>query len=304
MQIPGIHHVTAIAGDAQTNLDFYSGVLGLRLVKRTVNFDDPGTYHLYYGDAIGTPGSIMTFFPWGGVPQGRRGTGQPVATAFRAGVGSLPYWISHLRSRGVEVDGPFERLGEQAIAFSDPDDLRLEVVASGDGNEKISGFHGVTLSESGYEATAALLSTTFGYRLTGSEGNRFRYETPGDALGRAVDLLCQPDARRGSMGVGTVHHVAFRAETDERQREWRVELSKAHLNVTPILDRNYFHSIYFREPGGVLFEIATDPPGFAIDEPAETLGQSLRLPSWLERKRQAIEAILPKLRLPEAANAA
>jgi glyoxalase family protein len=299
MHIPGIHHVTAIAGDPQRNVDFYCGVLGLRLVKQTVNFDDPATYHLYYGDSIGTPGSILTFFPWRDMPQGRRGTGETVAIAFRVGPDALLHWQGKLKASGVEIEGPFERFADKAIAFSDTDGMRLEIVGSGEGDEKISGFHGVTLSEAGYEATANLLTKQFGYRLIRSEGNRFRYEAVGDALGRVVDLLCQPDGRRGIMGSGIVHHVAFRAESDEAQLAWRTQLTAAGQNVTPVLDRQYFHSIYFREPGGVLFEIATDPPGFAIDETPETLGHALKLPPWLESERREIEAILPKLSVPE-----
>lgn len=305
MQIPGIHHVTAIAGDPQRNVDFYCGVLGLRLVKQTVNFDDPATYHLYYGDSIGTPGSILTFFPWRDVPRGRRGTGETVAVAFRVDADAIAHWQRKLKAAGTAVEGPYETFGEKSIAFFDPDGMRLEIAGSGLGSgEKISGFHGVTLSEAGYEATANLLTGQFGYRLTRSEGNRFRYEAEGEALGRVVDLLCQPDGPRGIMGSGIVHHVAFRAESDESQRAWRRQLTGAGQNVTPVLDRQYFHSIYFREPGGVLFEIATDPPGFAIDESRETLGHTLKLPPWLESERREIEAVLPKLHVPEYASEA
>jgi glyoxalase family protein len=268
-----------------------------------VNFDDPATYHLYYGDSFGTPGSILTFFPWKDMPQGRRGTGETVAIAFRVGVDALTHWLRKLRAVGIQVEGPFERFGEKLIAFDDPDGMRIEIAGSGAGNEKISGFHGVTLSEAGYEATANLLTGQFGYRLSQSEGNRFRYEAEGDALGRVVELLCQPDGRRGVMGSGTVHHVAFRADSDETQLAWRKQLTAAGRNVTPVLDRQYFRSIYFREPGGVLFEIATDPPGFAIDESPETLGHALKLPPWLEFERREIEAVLPKLHVPEYSSA-
>jgi glyoxalase family protein len=291
LQIPGIHHVTALAGDPQRNLDFYTGVLGLRLVKLTVNFDDPGTYHLYYGDAQGTPGTILTFFPWPGAPKGRQGAGQTSSIAFAAPAASLAYWA--------------ERLGNPSangrIAFHDPDGLPLEIVAEGDGGgNAITGFHGVTLSESGYESTARLLTETFGYRLISEEGNRFRYAAAvPDAKAAHIDLLCQPDARNGAMGVGTVHHVAFRAESDAIQREWQKEIGRLKYNVTPVLDRQYFHSIYFREPGGVLFEIATDPPGFTTDETPGNLGTHLKLPPWLEVNRAEIERILPPLRLPK-----
>ncbi len=303
LQIPGIHHVTAIASDPQANVDFYCGVLGLRLVKQTVNFDDPGTYHLYYGDHQGTPGSILTFFPWPGMSRGRRGAGQCVGTSFRVGANALPHWRNRLAALNVDFTGPLERFGEKFIAFADPDGMLLEIAASGEGDEKIHGFHGVTLSEAGYESTAALLLDQFRYRLQGDEGNRFRYEAEDGPLGRIVDVLCQPDSRRGTLGAGSVHHVAFRAESGEVQKNWRALLSQAGQNVTPVLDREYFESIYFREPGGVLFEIATDPPGFTIDEPVEHLGRSLKLPPWLEPDRRKIEAILPALRIPEANDA-
>ena len=303
MRIPGIHHVTAIAGDAQVNVSFYAGVLGLRLVKQTVNFDDPATYHLYYGDREGNPGTILTFFPWRDMPRGRHGAGQTVVTSFRAGSGALNYWTRRFQAQGIAFEGPAERFGERLVAFADPDGMRLEIIASGTGGEQIAGFHSVTLAEAGYEATSQLLTGEFGYRQTEAEGNRFRYTAAGAAHGRVIDLVCQPDGRRASMGAGTVHHVAFRAADDETQLRWRAQLSKAGLNVTPVLDRQYFHSIYFREPGGVLFEIATDPPGFAIDEPVEELGRRLKLPAWLEQERGAIEAILPKLRVPEVSRA-
>ncbi len=293
MQIPGIHHVTAIASDPQRNLDFYAGKLGLRLVKLTVNFDDPGTYHLYYGDRAGIPGTIMTFFPWPGAPRGRHGTGQTTITSFAIPRSAVEYWAKHLATE------PYVRFNEQVIAFEDPDGLALELVTvdSPAQGEHILGFQGVTLSESGYESTAELLAGVFGYKLVNQQDNRFRYQAPGP-IGAVVDLLCQPDIRRGSMGAGTVHHVAFRAETDQAQLQWRGELTGLGYDVTPVLDRQYFHSIYFREPGGVLFEIATDPPGFVIDEPLDTLGTHLKMPRWLEPQRQRIEATLPRLKLP------
>jgi glyoxalase family protein len=303
LQIPGIHHVTAIASDPQANVDFYCGVLGLRLVKQTVNFDDPGTYHLYYGNYQGTPGSILTFFPWRGTPRGQRGAGQCVATTFRVGADALAHWQNRLAALNIEFTGPFERFGENLIAFADPDDMLLEIAASGEGDEKIKGFHAVTLSEAGYQTTAALLVDSFRYRLLGNEGSRYRYEAEGGPLGRVVDVLCQPDSRRGHLGAGSVHHVAFRAESKEAQLKWRTNLIGMEENVTPVLDRQYFESIYFREPGGVLFEIATDPPGFAIDEPVEHLGRSLKLPPWLEIDRKRIEAILPPLHVPETNDA-
>jgi glyoxalase family protein len=283
MKIPGIHHITAIASDPQRNLDFYTQTLGLRLVKLTVNFDDPGTYHLYFGDKSGTPGSILTFFPWPGAPRGRHGNSQ--ATVISFGVPSLEGWSARLPDARL-----VQRFGVDVLSFTDPDGLQLELVPSGG-----TGFAGVTLSESGYESTAKLLLETFGYTLQGNEGNRYRYVS---TAGNFVDLVCQPDARRGAMGAGTVHHVAFRAESDAIQKDWRRDLLKLNYDVTPVLDRQYFHSIYFNEPGGVLFEIATDPPGFATDETPDNLGTHLKLPPWLEPARPEIEASLPPLRLP------
>lgn len=288
MTISGIHHITAIASDPQRNLDFYAGILGLRLVKLTVNFDDPGTYHFYFGDETGQPGSILTFFPWPNATRGRRGTGQATAIAFD--VPNLENWKARFPESRIE-----QRFGADVLVFHDPDGLELELIPTGGAGDRISGFHGVTLSEAGFETTAKLLTETFGYKLAASEGNRFRYVS--SARG-AVELLCQPDARRGAMGAGTVHHIAFRTKSEESQRAWQTELAGAGLNVTPVLDRQYFHSIYFREPGGVLFEIATDPPGFLIDETIEKLGTHLKLPPWLEPAREEIEGILPKVQLP------
>ncbi len=298
MNIPGIHHITALAGDPQRNLDFYRDVLGLRLVKLTVNFDDPGTYHFYFGDNQGKPGTIVTFFPWPNAHRGRPGTGQAVAICFATSEGALDGWVERLKSRGVAVSAPFLRFQQRVISFSDPDGLPLELVGCSKGESPaILGFHSLTLSLSGYESTAALLTHGFGMFKTAEEGNRFRYNVPGGGIGTCLDILCQPDARPAAMGVGTIHHVAFRAQTDSCQARWREKLTQMGQNVTPILDRQYFHSIYFREPGGVLFEIATDPPGFAIDEPLETLGTHLKLPRWLEPNRANIESNLPPLRL-------
>jgi glyoxalase family protein len=299
MKLPGIHHVTAIAGDPQQNLDFYTKVLGLRLVKLTVNFDDPGTYHFYFGDHQGKPGTILTFFPWPNAPRGRQGTGQATAVCFATGAGAIAEWQKRLAAAGVAVRGPVKRFGQELLAFSDPDGLQLEIVGCSKGdNPAILGFHSVTLSQGGYEGTAEVLGHGFGMIKNYEEGNRFRYNVPDGGLGTAVDVVCQPDARSGAMGVGTIHHVAFRAQTDDCQKTWRQKLTHMELNVTPILDRQYFRSIYFREPGGVLFELATDPPGFATDETVEELGHHLKLPRWLEPNRAEIERVLPKLVLP------
>jgi glyoxalase family protein len=306
--IVGLHHVTAIASDPQRNLDFYTGVLGLRFVKRTINFDDPGSYHLYFGDDTGSPGTILTFFPWPRAHRGTPGIGETSATAFRVPTNSLDYWEARLLDAGVPVERAPERFGHAVLSFADPDGMRLELIG-GDSpaahpprfsnvpeEHSIRGFFGVTLCEAGFERTAAVLQT-MGFSLSQEEGNRYRFSAPGGALGSHIDLLVQPQLVYGRMGAGSVHHIAFRAPEDAAQRAWREELKKEALDVTPVLDRTYFHSIYFREPGGVLFEIATDPPGFTFDEPIESLGESLKLPPWLEPKRALIERSLPPLTL-------
>jgi glyoxalase family protein len=308
--MPGVHHVTAISGDAQANIDFYCGVLGQRLVKLTVNFDDPGSYHLYYGDELGRPGTIMTFFAWPGAPRGRVGPPQLTATAYAVPADSLAYWEKRLEGHGVAAR-PASRFGEPVLSFADPDGIRLELVASESPGghpptggpvppeHAVRGFHGVTLSEEGYEKTARLLADVMGFHETASEGNRFRYQAAGGGFASIVDLLCVPDARGGSMGAGIVHHVAFRTPNDDEQAAWLKEIRRLGFNVSPVMDRSYFHSIYFREPGGVLFEVATDNPGFAADEPADRLGARLMLPAWMEQQRPAIEEMLPKVRLPQ-----
>jgi catechol 2,3-dioxygenase-like lactoylglutathione lyase family enzyme len=309
-QIPGIHHVTAICSDAQKNVDFYTGLLGLRLVKLTVNFDDPSSYHLYYGDASGSPGTIMTFFAWPGAHRGRIGAPQVTTTAFAIPAGAMEYWSARLRQQGITETRASERFGEQAIAFVDPDGLQLELIATNNASadriwtggdvpaeHAIRGFHSVTLSEEGYEFTAKLLTETMGFSAGRSEQGRFRYIAGDAKAGAIVDLLCVPDSRHGAMGAGVVHHVAFRTADDAQQLEWRRLLVSSEFNVSPVMDRNYFHSIYFREPGGVLFEIATDSPGFDVDEPKDQLGHSLKLPAQYEPMRRELENFLPKLKL-------
>jgi glyoxalase family protein len=312
-QIEGIHHVTAIARDPQANVDFYAGVLGLRLVKKTVNFDDPGTYHFYYGDEAGTPGTIMTFFPWPLAKRGTQGAGQTTATAFSVPEGSLGWWAERLESLGIQHEAPKARpaFDEEVITLLDPDGLKLELVArAGDGREPwtggpvpaehaIRGFEGVTLTEWNPEVTATVVRDLLGFRPAGEGADRFRFAAGSGGPGTRVDILARPDAPRGQNAAGTVHHVAFRVADDPAQAAWHEELMERGFPVSPILDRQYFHSIYFREPGGVLFELATDPPGFTKDEPVETLGSSLRLPPWLEPDRQRIEAILPAIELRE-----
>lgn len=322
----GIHHITAIARNPQHNIDFYSGVLGLRLVKRTVNFDDPTTYHFYYGDSVGHPGTILTFFPWSDAPKGHRGTGQVTATSFLIPCGSIDYWIDRLRGNGISFAGPLKRFDDEiVISFHDPDGLILELVSpahsqSISGNDSwkgspvppehaIIGFHSATLSEEGYERTASLLTDLMGFKLVSKDDKegRFRFvakdknrprDTTTRTVGSIVDVVCQPDLSRGYVGIGTVHHIAWRAADDRHQLDLRGRIIKeARLNPTPVIDRTYFHSVYFREPGGILFEIATDPPGFTVDEKPEELGQQLRLPQWLEPIRGKLEQVLPPLNI-------
>jgi glyoxalase family protein len=310
--IRGLHHVTAIASDPQRNLDFYAGLLGLRFVKRTVNFDDPGTYHFYFGDRRGTPGTILTFFPWPGVRRGIRGTGQVEATAFTISPDSIGYWLERFKQHHVTAERTSPRFGEQVIRFSDPDGLLLELIASDSpagvepwlnspvaAGHTVRGFHSVSAALEGYERTARLLTDNFGYRLIEESGNRFRFTSPDASVpGRIIDLLCLPDTAMGRVAAGSVHHIAFRAKDQAEQLQWREHLVDLGYNVTPVIDRTYFHSIYFREPGGVLFEIATDPPGFTLDENVEELGMHLRLPPWMESARSQIEQTLPRIQVP------
>jgi glyoxalase family protein len=307
MKILGLHHVTAIASNAQQNVRFYTQVLGLRLIKKTVNFDDPSTYHLYYGDSVGTPGSVLTFFPWAGIRRGRVGTGQASATAFSVPVDALPFWSARLKSLGVNASAPFARFGDTAIRFEDPDGLVLEIVASAEPDARapfahpeipyasgIRGFHSVTLAVSQTAPTVALL-TAMGYRVVAESAGRTRLAAGNGGPGTYVDLVVDPSLPRGLSGGGTVHHVAFRVADDDAQSEALRQLRELGLHVSPVMDRNYFHSIYYREPAGVLFEIATDSPGFAIDETVETLGSTLKLPAQYEDRRREIEAALPPL---------
>ena len=305
----GIHHVTAISGGPQRNLDFYAGVLGTRLVKRTVNFDDPGTYHLYYGDGGGTPGTIMTFFPWEGAPNGRIGAGQVITTAYSIPETSLGYWTQRLVEHGVRFEKPRDRFGDTVLAFEDPDGLRLEIVASDDrrvghasgpvpAEHSIRGFHHAALAVRDAERTTRLMTEHLGFRRVDEAENRVRLAAGDGGPGNLVDVIDASGFPRGTTGVGTVHHIAFRVPDEETHLAVREEVDGLGYNVTDVLDRNYFKSIYFREPGGVLFEIATDPPGFAADEDAEHLGERLKLPPWLEERRGEIEGLLTPLRVP------
>ncbi len=308
----GIHHVTAIASDPQMNLDFYAGVLGMRFVKRTVNFDDPTTYHFYFGDGEGNPGSILTFFPWPARRRGRQGDGQVAVTSFAILPGSVGFWIERFIKHHVQFEHPKSRFDEErVIAFKDPDGLLCELVAhpvaeTGKGwstaavpvEHSIRGLYSVTLWQESCDLTGKLLVDAMGFEAVREQASIFRYAARDKGLGSVVDLRCVPGLWPGVLGAGTVHHVAFRAENDAAQLAARNELVGKGHNVSPQMDRDYFHSIYFREPGGVLFEVATDPPGFTVDEPIATLGQSLKLPEWLETRRFEIEALLPNIRLP------
>jgi glyoxalase family protein len=310
----GLHHVTAIAADPQENVDFYARVLGLRLVKQTVNFDAPDTYHLYYGDASGSPSTILTFFPWKGVPPGRNGAGLTTATAFGVPPESIGWWQRRLSELGIDADAPVDRDGAEVLTLRDPHGLVIDLVAApGDARSgwdgaagvpaehAVRGLHSVTLSERQLEPTQRMLSELLGMRLDGESGDRARFAMDDGGTGTAgalVDVAAET-RRQGLQAGGTVHHVAFRAPDGPTQLRWRQQLVEAGVQVTEVLDRQYFTSIYFREPGGVLFEIATDQPGFAIDEPLLALGRALKLPPWLEPDRAQIAASLPTLRLPD-----
>ncbi|MCS6938818.1 MAG: ring-cleaving dioxygenase [Roseiflexaceae bacterium] len=310
----GIHHITALTSNPAKNVAFYAGLLGLRLVKRTVNFDDPGTWHLYYGDGIGSPGTILTFFPYPGLAPGRHGIGQAVEITFAVPQSALSFWIDRLVTHRIDFEGPIERFEQKVIRFRDPDGLQLEIVADSSApavvpwsnmpvppDQAIRGFHGVTLWEENLEQTARILTEILGYRAAGQEDSRFRFVARTDhAPGRIVDIRHIPGFWTGASGAGTVHHVAFRAADDAVQAAVRERAAHEGIEVTPVRDRNYFRSIYFREPGGVLFEVATDSPGFAIDEPVEQLGTGLKLPAWLEPRRASIAAILPDLGIDAA----
>jgi glyoxalase family protein len=306
----GIHHVTAISGAPARNLDFYARTLGLRFVKKTVNFDDPGTYHFYYGDEAGQPGSILTFFPWEHAAPGRGGVGLTQTTAFRVPQASIGYWTHRLVEKGVKHEALIKRFGECVVSFSDPDGMSLALVgvpgaesepawSNGDipAEHAIRGFHGVTLMLDMAAPTGAILTDVFGFTEAGREGTIVRFKSNA-AAGGVVDIQEAPGFLAGRMGRGSVHHVAFRAADDAEQAAMARKLVESHgMHMTEQKDRQYFRSVYFREPGGILFEIATDVPGFAIDEPLATLGTELKLPRFLESRRKEIERVLPSLEL-------
>jgi glyoxalase family protein len=302
----GIHHITAVAGNPRENYHFYTQVLGLRMVKKTINFDDPSVYHLYFGDESGNPGSILTFFPWEHLQNGKPDNGQVVAVSFSIPAGSGDFWISHLENQNVDVEKPFERFGKEVIGLQDPDGLHLELVLDSNANNvkgwangpipqehTIRGLHGATLAEENYAATGRLLEEDLGFELTDQFDDRYLYTTDAP-FGSVVEIIDRFELN-GRPGKGTVHHIAFRCGDASDQESLRKKLQNKGYFLTEVKDRQYFRSVYFHEPGGVLFEIATDPPGFTLDEPLESLGSSLKLPEWLEDRRARIESQLPNL---------
>jgi glyoxalase family protein len=305
--INGLHHITALASDAQKNVDFYVGILGLRMVKKTINFDAPDVYHLYYGDETGAPGSILTFFPYAGLVRGRKGGGQLTYSAFSISSASLNFWTERLTKFGIPLAGPYTRFNETYIRFEDFDGMGVELVANDDDkrsgwdngkipvNHSIRGFYTATLNELHIDRTVSLLTDVMQHKLIAEELDLFRFEVGGNGPGSYVDVMRSPNDVRALQGAGSVHHIAFATDSNESQLEIREHLLSGGYHPTEVLDRNYFHSIYYREPGGILFEIATNPPGFAVDEKVAELGSALKLPEWFEPRRAKIEAGLPKI---------
>ena len=311
MTVHGIHHITAISGPAQENLDFYSGVLGMRLVKRSVNQDDPGTYHLFYADGEGSPGTDLTFFPWSRSAPPRKGVGLTVEVSLAVPPGSLDYWRDRLSSFSVEIGEREKRFGEPTLTFVDPHGMELALVELAEERPftpwpespvpvemQVVGLHSARLWERELAPTAGFLRDVLGFEKVGQEGDWHRYGVAGGGSGALLDIRELPEERRGSWGVGSVHHIAWRVPNEEAELELREEVAAAGRRPTEVIDRFWFRSVYFMEPGGVLFELATDGPGFAIDENPHELGESLILPPWLEPKRQRIEEVLPPLELP------
>ena len=297
----GIHHITSIVGHPQENVDFYAGVLGLRLIKKTVNFDDPGTYHLYFGDESGKPGTVITFFPWANALKGKIGDGQVGVTSYVVPTGAMKFWEKRLEKFNVSFKKT-ERFGEQYLEFDDPHGLHLEIVEREEGelntrsfgevtsDVAIKGFGGATLLSKQPEKTAELLEKVMGLEQVGKEGNLIRFRSSSD-IGNIIDLK-STTSDNGQMGVGTVHHIAWRASDDEDQLDWKNHIESFEYGVTTVQDRNYFNAIYFKEHGGILFEIATDPPGFAHDESQESMGENLMLPEQFESQREKIKQTL------------
>jgi glyoxalase family protein len=299
-RIPGIHHVTAISGPAQANVAFYTGPLKQRLVKKTVNFDDPGTYHLYYGDPKGSPGTILTFFPFADAGLGQAGPGMASAYAYSVPSADFDSLVTDLRGNALEVSAPALRFGQRVVTVKDPDGAPVELIEA-DVATDAHGFHSVTLWERDPDRTARLITEVFGYESVGSETQngveRLRLKAPGAERGNILDIIRTEAPARGRPGKGTIHHIAFRARTQAEQDGWIDTLATVGHRTTDVIDRQYFNAIYFREPGGVLFEIATDPPGFTVDEPAATLGTKLMLPLQYEPARARIEQTLPRLKV-------
>lgn len=306
--VMGLHHITAIAGNAQRNYDFYTKVLGLRLVKKTVNFDDPGTYHFYFGDQVGSPGSILTFFPWEGIRKGSIGAGMASEIVYTVPADSLQFWADRFQKYNVKHSAIVERFGEQYLPFEDPDGLMLSLAASTAVNDRkpwpteevkesvaTKGFHSVALTLRAPSPTAKILTEVLGYKALDREDNRYRFMTDAVTTANIIDILEEPAAERGINAGGTTHHIAFRVKDEETLMVFRTKVINAGLTITEKIDRNYFYSLYFREPGGVLFEIATDNPGFATDEKETELGTHLMLPAQYESQRIRIEESLPKL---------
>ncbi len=306
--ILGIHHVTAIAGDAQKNLDFYSGILGMRMVKKTVNFDDPLTYHLYYGDEVGHPGTLLTFFPWSSqAHRGRKGAGQFTVFSFSIPHDAVAFWMERLKQMNIQTEKPFTRFDEEVISGIDYDGFQFELIAASNDtrtgwgtkqipeSKAIRGFHGVTMLQNAVEPTEEMLVTSLEFKRKGESGNRIRFETGEGGSGTCIDIIVDSKAETGFMGAGIIHHVAWRTPTDESQLNVRETLIRNGVRTTPVIDRNYFHSIYFSDPPGAIFEVATDPPGFMVDESKEELGTSLKLPPQYEAMRSQLEKTLPQL---------
>jgi len=309
--VTGLHHVTCIAGDPQRNLEFYTGTLGMRLVKRSVNQDAPDTYHLFYADAEGHAGSDLTFFPWPEMPPGRRGVGLTNEVALAVPPGTLGWWSDRLRSAGVRLGEPTTWFDEPVLTFDDPDNLALALVETGDAREftpwaespvdasrQVRGLHAVRLAQRDLEPTARFLTQGLGFTSAGEERGWHRFSVRGGGSSRVVDIQVLPEGSRGAWGVGSVHHIAWRVPDGAAQRDIQGSVARAGGRPTDVIDRFWFQSVYFREPGGALFEVATDGPGFAVDEPAESLGERLILPPWLEPRRAEIERVLPKLGAP------
>jgi glyoxalase family protein len=307
-QIKGIHHITAIAGNAKRNVKFYTETLGLHLVKKTVNFDDPNTYHLYYGDKTGAPGTILTFFPWEGIAAGRRGARQATEIGYSIPQGSLDFWLKRMDDHNIIHNKVSEKFGEQYLTVLDPDGLKLELTVAKSQDSRqgwetgeikaenaIKGFHNITITTNKMEPTAKILTDVFGYKLLEQNVNRFRFITDTVENANIVDLVEVAGEVAGHVAGGSVHHVAFRVSDEKTLMEYREKIEALGLHITDKIDRNYFYSLYFREPGGVLFEIATDNPGFDVDEPADELGTHLMLPAQYESRRESIEKNLPQL---------